>query len=113
SQAAPLPLSGRAAQGGSVMVTETTLPGATTSVNTSSPTIQVQGALVGSRLASKQPLSGPLTLRDAVQRGLEYNLGAVSLSQVVRQARSQRTIARSALLPNLIGDLTTTVQQIN
>jgi outer membrane protein TolC len=102
------------AQAGSVSVTQTTLPGATTSVNTVSPTIQVAGALAGGiSSAAKRPFTGTLTLRDAVQRGLDYNLGSVNVAQAVKQARGQRTIARSALLPNLVGDLTSTVQQLN
>jgi outer membrane protein TolC len=114
AQATPLPLSGRSTQGGSVTATQTAVPGATTSVNTVSPTMQVQGALVGSVPgSSKEPFSGLLTLREAVQRGLDYNLGTVNLSHVIKQARSQRTIARSVLLPNLAGDLTATLQQIN
>ena len=48
-----------------------------------------------------------------MQRGLDYNLGSVSVTQMVQQARSQRTIARSALLPNLSGDLAAARQQIN
>ena len=56
---------------------------------------------------------GALTLRDAVQRGLRYNLGSVNVAQLVKQARGQRTIARSALLPTVMGDLTTTLQEIN
>lgn len=101
------------AQGGSVVATQTTLPGATTSVNTVSPTIQVTGALAGGVSGTRQPFSGTLTLRDAVQRGLEFNLGSVNVAQAVKQARSQQTIARSTLLPNLIGDLTATTQQLN
>ena len=114
SQAAPLPLSGRTASGGSVVTTQTAVPGATTSVNTLSPTVQVQGPLLGSVPASPDPLSaGALTLRDAVQRGLEHNLGTINLGLLVDQARSQQTVARSALLPTVAGDLTTTWQQLN
>jgi outer membrane protein TolC len=100
------------AQSGSVVATETTQPGATTSVNTVSPSILVTGSYAGS-VNAKQPLAGPLTLRDAVQRGLEYNLGTVDVAQAVRLARSQQTIARSSLLPNLVGDLTSTWEQLN
>jgi outer membrane protein TolC len=113
SQATPLPLSGRTASGGSVVATETAVPGATTSVNTLSPTVQVQGALIGSVPASDQSVADGLTLRGAVQRGLEHNLGSVNLGLIVRQARTQRTVARSALLPNVTGDVTTTWQQLN
>ena len=59
------------------------------------------------------PFSGRLSLREAVQRGLEHNLGTVGLTQAVRQARGQSKAARSALLPNLNGRLSETVQQIN
>lgn len=107
-----LPLSGRTAGVGSAGATQTAVPGATSSVNTVSPTVLVQGPLSGSRTGSRA-LSGPLGFRDAVQRGLEYNLGAVGVTQMVQQARSQRTIARSALLPNLSGDLAVALQQIN
>lgn len=110
--AVALPLSGRTAGAGTAVATQTALPGATSSVNTVSPTVQVQGPLSGSRTGAT-PLTGPLGLRDAVQRGLEYNLGSVSVSQLVQQARSQRTIARAALLPNLSGDLALALQQIN
>jgi outer membrane protein TolC len=114
SQATPLPLSGRTAQGGSVLATQTAVPGASTSVNTVSPTIQVQGVFAGSVARyARQPISGALSLRDAVERGLEYNLGAVSVAQFVKQARGQRTISRSVLLPSLLGDLSTTVQLVN
>jgi len=107
-----LPLSGRTAGVGSAGATQTALPGATSSVNTVSPTVLVQGPLSGSRTGSRV-LSGPLGFRDAVQRGLDYNLGSVSVAQMVQQARSQRTIARSALLPNLSGDLSVALQQLN
>jgi outer membrane protein TolC len=112
-QATPLPLSGRTAQGGSVVATQTAVPGATTSVNTVSPTVQVQGPLVGSVPARVDPQVSGLSLRAAVQRGLDYNLGSVNMGNLVRQARSQQMVARSALLPTVTGDLTTTWQQLN
>jgi outer membrane protein TolC len=111
--AAPLlvPLSGRTAPGGSVIATETAVPGITGSVDTLNPVIQVQGAFAGSR--SSPPLAGPLTLQDALKRGLEYNLGALNVGEVVNQARGQRATARSALMPNVAADLTGIRQQIN
>ena len=114
TQATQLPLSGRTAQSGSVTATESSIPGGTSTVNTLTPTIQVQGAYSGSISGfSNKPFSGKLSLREAVQRGLEYNLGAVGLAQAVRQAHGQTLVARSALLPNLTGDLAETVQQIS
>jgi outer membrane protein TolC len=114
AQAAQLPLSGRNPQGGSVTATQTAIPGTTNSINTINPTVQVQGPFAGSTSSvTKLPFSGRLSLREAVDRALEFNLGAVGLSQSVRQARGQSKIARSALLPNLNASLNETVQQTN
>jgi hypothetical protein len=63
------PLSGRTGQSGSVTATESPVPGTTTSVNTINPTVQVEGPYAGSA-AGKTPFSGQLSLRDAVNRGL-------------------------------------------
>ncbi len=52
-------------------------------------------------------------MRDAVARGLEYNLGAVGLSLAMRQAHGQTVSVRSALMPNVNGSLSETVEQIN
>jgi len=114
TQAAQLPLSGRNPQGGSVTATQTAIPGTTNSINTINPTVQVQGPYAGSTSSvTKLPFSGRLSLREAVDRALEFNLGAVGLSQSVQQARGQSKIARSALLPNLNASLSETVQQTN
>ena len=112
TQATQLPLSGRAAQSGSVTATQSTTPGGASTINTLNPTVQVQGAYSGSTSSSSnRPFSGKLSLRDAIRRGLEYNLGAVGLVQAVRQAHGQTRVARSVLLPNLTGDLAETVQK--
>jgi outer membrane protein TolC len=109
-----LPLSGRNPQGGSVTTTQTGVPGTTNSVNTINPTVQVQGPYTGSASSvRKTPFSGRLSLREAVDRAIEFNLGAVGLSEAVRQASGQTKVARSYLLPNLTGTLSETVQQTN
>jgi outer membrane protein TolC len=59
------------------------------------------------------PFSGKLSLREAIERGLNYNLGAVGQSNAVRQAQGQSQVARSALLPNASGYLAETLQQIS
>jgi outer membrane protein TolC len=101
-----LPLSGRTAQNGSVTATESPVPGTTTSVNTINPTLQVSGPYTGSTGSTATlPFSGKLSLREAVQRALQYNLGAVGIAQAIRQARGQQRVARSSLLPNLNGAL--------
>src|ERR1700686_1858834 len=114
TQANPIPLSGRAGQGGSVIAVESPIAGTTTSVNTINPPVQVQGAYAGgARSTAKLPFSGKLSLREAIERGLDFNLGAVGLSNAARQAQGQSQVARSALLPNLSGNVTETVEQIN
>src|ERR1700730_9057184 len=110
----PLPLSGRPAGNGSVSSTQTAIPGTTSSVNTLNPAIQVQGPYAGSANgADKAPFSGKLSLREAIQRGSAYNLGAIGLSEAVREAHGQSRVARSALLPNLNSDLSEVVEQVN
>jgi outer membrane protein TolC len=113
-QAAPLPLSGRAGQSGSVTAVESPIAGTTTSVDTINPTVQAQGPFTGSASSTaKLPFSGKLSLREAIARGLSYNLGAVGQSNAVRQAQGQSQVARSALLPNASGYLAETLQQIS
>lgn len=106
-----LPLSGQSGQNGTVAASEAPVPGTTTSVNTINPTVQIQGAYSGS--AASGPFSGKLSLHDAVQRALEYNLGGVGTLHAVDQARGESRVARSALLPNLTGHLNETVEQTN
>jgi outer membrane protein TolC len=59
--------------------------------------------------ASATPL--PLSLDDALQRGLRYNLGGFDSQQSARAASGERIAALSALLPNLNGDVLESVQQ--
>jgi outer membrane protein TolC len=114
SQAAQLPLSGRSGQTGSVTATESAVPGTTTSVNTINPTIQVQGPYSGSVPSTGRfPFSGKLSLQEAVARAVEYNLGAIGLTQAVRQSRGQTRVARSSLLPNLNANVSETAEQVN
>jgi outer membrane protein TolC len=114
SQATPLPISGRGAQTGGAVVTESPVPSTTTSVNTLNPTISVQGAFAGSANSTAQgPFSGQLSLEDAIQRGMRFNLGAVGMTQTVAQLRGQAKAARSALLPNIRGDIADTEETFN
>ena len=114
TQATPLPLSGRSGQSGSVTAIESPIAGTTTSVDTINPSVQVQGPYTGSASSTaKLPFSGKLSLREAIARGLNYNLGAVGQSNAVRQAQGQSQISRSALLPNVSGYLAETIQQIS
>ena len=108
-----LPVSGRGGQGGSVNTVQTPVPGVTSSVNTLNTSVQVQGPYAGSVAGTAKPFSGKLSLREAVGRALEYNLGTEGLTQAMRQARGQARVARSALMPNLNGYLRETVEQEN
>ena len=62
-----------------------------------------------------QPIPGvlKLTLQDAIQRGLKYNLGLYLSGQGTLQARGARLQALSGLLPNLIAHVARTEEQIN
>jgi outer membrane protein TolC len=112
SSAVVLPASGRNNQGGSVGAAELPVAGTTTSVNTLNPSVQISGPYSGStRSTTAMPFSGKLSLQEALQRGLAYNLGAVGLAQTVRQTSAQVTVARSALLPKINGNLSETVEQ--
>ena len=113
ARAAQLPLSGRPGQGGSVNTVQTPLPGVTSSVNTLNTNIQIQGPFQGSVRDEAKPFTGKLSLREAIERGLAYNLGTVGLTNAMRQARGQARVARSSLLPNLNGSLREVVQQTN
>ena len=107
-----LPLSGKAATG-SVTATESSVPGTTTSVNTLNPVVQVQGPYAGSTSSAAMPFSGKLSLAEAIQRGLHYNLGSAGLARAVQQVHGQSRVVRSALMPNLNGSLAETVEQLD
>jgi outer membrane protein TolC len=109
-----LPLSGRNAQGGGVVATESPVPSTTTSVNTVNPTVSVTGAYSGSTNSTAAiPFSGKLSLAEAIQRGITYNLGAVGMDQALRQVRGQAKTARSGLLPNITSDVADTEETFN
>jgi outer membrane protein TolC len=106
-----LPLSGRGVQSGGASVTEQPIPGATTSVNTINPSVQVQGNYTGSISGAGRPFSGKLSLREAVDRGIAFNLGTKGISLAMQQAHGQSVVSRSNLMPNLNGSLSETVIQ--
>ncbi len=107
-----VPRSGQTSETGSVAATQSPVAGTTNSVNTINPSIEVSGPYTGSE-TSRKPFNGKLSLRDAIARGLDYNLGTVGLTMAMRQAHGQSIVARSALLPNLHATLGETVEQID
>jgi outer membrane protein TolC len=54
-----------------------------------------------------------LSLEDAIRKGLKYNLGTFGFTQSSRQARGERYVVRSNLMPNLNANLREVVEQIN
>ena len=88
-------------QGYSISTPRPINPAASTT-NPSALATQGQNPYLGSTPAGKvtdQVLS--LSLRDAVERGLRYNLGLIESSQGTAEVRAQRLRTLSALLPNL------------
>src|SRR5580693_10297034 len=72
------------------------------------------GALSGSvpsGPASNEVL--PLTLRDAITRGLRYNLATIESGENARIARGQRLLALSKLLPQVSAGLSENVEQLS
>lgn len=112
TQAVQLPLSGRSAQSsGTVKTSEAPAPSTIATVNTLSPNVQVQGAYAGSTPGvAKMPFNGKLGFREAIERGLAYNLGETGATAALRQAQGQSRAARSSLLPNLNGTVNENVQ---
>ncbi len=60
-----------------------------------------------------QPGEMPLSLDEAINRGLKYNLGLLLTQEGTREARGERWKALSALLPNVTAGTTESAQQIN
>jgi outer membrane protein TolC len=71
---------------------------------------QFQGS-VPTGVASPTPVA--LTLRDAIDRGLRTNLGLLLSGQVSEAARGGRLRALSALLPQVTGQVSENVEQID
>jgi len=111
SHVIPLPLSGRGASPGSVSTEQKTANGGIETVTSS---VQVDGNFRGSVPASAPaPGAITLTLADAVQRGLQTNLGTLTADNSVRAARAERLQALSSLLPNITANASDTSTQIN
>ncbi len=61
--------------------------------------------------ASPTPI--PLSLREAIDRGLKTNLGLLTSVESSREVRAERYRALSSLLPKVTGQLSMTEQQLN
>jgi outer membrane protein TolC len=96
---------------GSVAVEQTATPSGAETIGSS---VQVSGNLRGS-IPGAAPPPGviALTLADAVKRGLEYNLGAITAANGNTAAAAQRIQALSALLPSISMGASVTGAQVN
>jgi outer membrane protein TolC len=79
--------------------------------------LPMSGQSTASTLNGSVP-SGPatnevlrLSLRDAIARGLKYNLGSIESGEDTRTARGQRLVALSQLLPQVNAGVSETVEQ--
>lgn len=115
TEATKLPLSGKQTQGNPVTLTQRTVDGtAPNSVNLIDSTVLVQGPYAGSVPAAKvKDGIVRLTLADALAMGLRANLGAITQSSAVQQAKGQRDVARSALLPQLNAGISEELERLN
>ncbi len=74
------------------------------------PTISFEGSVAPGE-ANATPLD--LSLRDAVQRGLRFNLGLLTSAQSALNVRAQRLRVLSELLPNVSADYTQNYSRVN
>ncbi len=112
-QTAQLPISGRMTQSiGTVTTQFSTLEGQ--GANVLQPSVQVNDAYQGSILGRDFPAGEvKLSLTQAVQRGLQVNLGSITASNSSMTARAQRAQALSQLLPQISANLGATETQVN
>src|SRR6266404_1179404 len=100
-----------AAQGPAVppspATTPANFPAATNPVSSQNP---FQGS-VSTGIATSTTLR--LSLQEAFDRGLKTNLGLLTRDTNSTLAQAERIRALSALLPNVVGELSETVQQLN
>src|SRR5579875_3764500 len=100
---------GTPASGGAAQMGASQTPVATAAANPQGDQ-SFQGS-VPQGTASPTPI--PLTLNDAINRGLKANLGLLTNEQSSLEVRAERLRALSGLLPKVNGQLSMTEQQIN
>jgi outer membrane protein TolC len=113
SRAVQLPLSGMDPGAGSVSVTQRTANSTSGSVNVITSNVTAQRPYNGS--VAGDPVAGDLslTLKDALARGLHANLGVLTQSAAEQQARGQRAVAKSELLPHLNTTISEEFERVN
>ena len=88
------------------------VPGQT--AGTSVPSVQAQSPFLGSvptGQATGTPL--PLSLKEAFDRALKYNLGVIESDQNTRLARAAKLRSLNALVPQITAQLSATIEQVN
>jgi outer membrane protein TolC len=113
SRATQLPLSSQT-QGSVAVNQKTATSGSGNSVNVIDSSVTAQRPYNGSvptGAATNAALE--LTLDSALQMGLRHNLGAISELTAVQQAKGQRSVARSELLPQLNAAVTEEFARLN
>jgi outer membrane protein TolC len=80
----------------------------------STPATTAQNPFLGS-VPTGQPTSTPLrlSLKEAFDRAVKYNLGVIESDQGTRAAHAERLRSLNALLPNLSARVTSTEEQLN
>jgi outer membrane protein TolC len=109
-----LDLMGRLIVAGAFVVCAPHRGAAQTSSPVPAATSSAQNPLLGSvptGQATATPV--PLSLKDAFDRALKYNLGVIEADQGARAARAVRLRSLSALLPDLTTRISGTVEQLN
>jgi len=79
-----------------------------------SSSVSVSGQFTGSVSGSSKPaLDLPLPLDLAISLGLRNNLGKISEANGIQQARGQRLVSRSNLLPDVSSSLAESLDRVN
>ncbi|HWC19984.1 MAG TPA: TolC family protein [Terriglobales bacterium] len=95
-----------------MQTTTSSAPSTTSSLSSSSTVGQdpFSGSVITEK-ATDQVIT--LTIKDAITRGLRANLGALLTEQGITSARGQRWHALQAMLPDVTGRVTESLQQVN
>jgi len=90
------------------------MPPGTPRTTVSVPQPQIPREFTGSATQEKATAEDiPLTMADAIDRSLKYNLGVLLTNQDIRAARGQRLQELSSLLPQATGEVSERIQKIN
>ena len=93
---------------------QTTVPQISVVPSAPPAALQPQNQFLGSTPTGKATGTvSQLSLQDALQRGLKYNLGLLESDQATRASRAARLRALNYLLPNVTARLQSSVQQVN